>query len=97
MICTLVCRVHLMCYRRAINVTFTYIDSAYHHVGNVLDFKPGYCISHMLLFRLCFYCFSFNHNSSFLKCYTDSLRESILVEWKSSLRSSISLFFYAFW
>ena len=68
MVFTMVFWMHLMCNCRTRTGTVPYSNPEYHIIVNALNFKPHYFISHMLLFRLCFYCFYFNRRSSFKNC-----------------------------
>ena len=69
MVFTLVLQVHLMRNQRSRTGNVKFSNAAYHSVVNAFNFKPCYCRSHMLLFRLCLGCFPFNHCSSFLEIF----------------------------
>ena len=79
MVCTLVCRLHPMRDHRTRTETVTYRNAAYHDAGNTLIFETHYYRSHMLLFRLCFDCFTSNRHSSFLKFYDMILYASFCI------------------
>ena len=63
----MVCLVYLIRDHKTRTGTVTYSNSAYHYVGNALNFKPRYCRSPMLLVGFRFDHFSFNTHLSFWK------------------------------